>query len=367
MKPDLLLQNADFVQCLAHSLVTNASHAEDVMQETWMAALNQDPAESYLKPWLATVVKNISIKFLRSEKRRSKHEREAAVTLASAKKGGLSASENYDRKVIRSRLMKAVMELKQPYQQAIMLRYFDNLPPREIAKYLEMPVERVKAHLKRGLAQLRFKLDQNFNGDRKRWVLAILPFAGLTSMGEADAAVLTSRLSVESAAPAPLIKVMVAVSALLCLTIPLFSFFSTILSDPNENAGDPLVMASRWEDQDAMEAVRPGLDSKKEVERIAPLHPRVELTGRIITRAEEKGIENASVQVTLLSTAGGRVSFAETTAATGAFSVSIPVKTSAEISALQFTISCPGFRDMEKVIPFAARTGQHDCGRFFID
>src|SRR5690606_25812636 len=68
----------------------------------------------------------------------------------------------------------AVRELPEAQRDAVLLRYFDDLPPRAIAERLGVPVATVKTRLKRGLAALRERLDAE-HGDRRTWVAALLP------------------------------------------------------------------------------------------------------------------------------------------------------------------------------------------------
>ena len=74
----------------------------------------------------------------------------------------------------------------------ILLRYFHDLAPREIARREEIPVVTVKSRLRKGLALLRQKLIQHFEDDRtacgvallslgiENWKSAVLPSAILT-------------------------------------------------------------------------------------------------------------------------------------------------------------------------------------------
>lgn len=394
MKPDLLLQNADFVQCLAHSLVTNTNCADDVMQETWIAALKRSPGDHYVKPWLTRVVKNISIKFLRSETRRSRHEREAARIYATSKNRATSPAEQYDRKIIRSQLMKAVMDLKAPYRQAIMLRYFDNLPPREIADFLDMPVERVKAHLKRGLAQLRAKLDQTYKGDRKRWVLALLPFTGLAGLTEAQAAELGIRNASMSIAGnagvpgmAPAFKALIAASVLLCLTIPLFLVLSKGFSHPAPLQTGSLISADYREASDDPDADQAGLASMNEKVPLQPGVSGMKFSGTIVARQGEEVLNDASIRVTPLPDRSAFLTkmlpdgklldrnildteshaFRCDASETGDFSMLLPLGRREDVSALLFTISHPGYRDLERVIHLTKSKDEYDCGNFFLD
>ncbi len=61
----------------------------------------------------------------------------------------------------------------------ILLRYYENLPPRAVAETLGAPLETVKTRLHRGLEQLRGRLDAAHGESEENWRLAIAPLAGL--------------------------------------------------------------------------------------------------------------------------------------------------------------------------------------------
>jgi hypothetical protein len=69
-----------------------------------------------------------------------------------------------------------VLALEEPYRETVLLRYFENLPPRAIARRLAVPVETVRTRLKRALETLRARLDRDY-GARGAWSLALVPFA----------------------------------------------------------------------------------------------------------------------------------------------------------------------------------------------
>jgi len=75
------------------------------------------------------------------------------------------------------RVARAVRTLDEPYRTAILLRYFEDLPPPAIAARLGAPLETVRTRLRRGLALLRERLDRDHRGDRRRWSLLLLPLA----------------------------------------------------------------------------------------------------------------------------------------------------------------------------------------------
>ena len=60
-RPEELLAQSAWARRLAHSLVGEAAAADDVVQETWTAALERPPdGERPLRPWLARVIGNFA-------------------------------------------------------------------------------------------------------------------------------------------------------------------------------------------------------------------------------------------------------------------------------------------------------------------
>ena len=56
---DIYLQHAAWVRNLALELVRDASAADDLVQETWLAYLKTNPdSDRPLRPWFARVLRN---------------------------------------------------------------------------------------------------------------------------------------------------------------------------------------------------------------------------------------------------------------------------------------------------------------------
>lgn len=175
-----LLEHEDFVRGLAVNLV--GDEADDVVQETYAAAAANPPSRN-VRAWLGTVVRNFARRRARGEARRS--AREAAVARPV---DAPSAAEVREREATRHRVVTAVLALGEPYRQAVLLRYYEALPPREIARRLDVPVETVRTRLKRAHALLRARLDEEHDGDHRRWALLLLPLVrGARRSGAATA------------------------------------------------------------------------------------------------------------------------------------------------------------------------------------
>lgn len=171
-----LLHNADWVNRVARSLVYDRGLADDVAQETWLAALQAQPRQiRNPRGWLGGVARNISQGMLRSKARRDVRERAAAKPEAS-----FDSEEVTERAALQRRVADLVLELEEPFRSTLLLRFFDGLSPREVAQRMEVPVDTVYSRQHRALAQIRQKLDREF-GDRKTWGMLFLPLAQLVS------------------------------------------------------------------------------------------------------------------------------------------------------------------------------------------
>ena len=169
--PERLLADQSFLVSLARALVSDPGSAEDLVQDTTLAALRgAPPGESVSRSWLSRVMRNLAVNQRRRRSRRRQRERRVARSEVLP-----STVEFVQREEIRRKVVDAVMQLQEPYRSSILYRYAENLPPQEIARRLEVPVETVKTRLKRGLAKLKQLLDQGSDGTRKDWQLALLP------------------------------------------------------------------------------------------------------------------------------------------------------------------------------------------------
>jgi RNA polymerase sigma-70 factor (ECF subfamily) len=167
----LLLAHSEFLSGLASQLVRDASDAQDVVQETLLSAWKRPPVnDSSARGWFGKVARNHALQLFRSRSRRDVRER-----LAARSEGVPSTAEIVERENARHAVVEALLELHEPYRSVILLRYYEDLPPREVAARLGVPVETVRTRLKRGLALLRGELDRRYSTDRDRWLAALAP------------------------------------------------------------------------------------------------------------------------------------------------------------------------------------------------
>jgi len=171
--PEELLSHAGWIRGLARRLVADAFTADDVTQDTLLAALEHPPsADRPLRPWLARVLANVVRMRRRGEGRRATHEKRSARGEALP-----SPEELAERVGLERRVVDAVMALPEPYRAAVLLRYFEGLSSAEIARRQGIPAATIRWRLQRGLAALRVELDRDFGGDRRAWCAALLLLA----------------------------------------------------------------------------------------------------------------------------------------------------------------------------------------------
>jgi len=183
--PEALLQHASSIKRLARRLVGDADEAEDLVQDTWSAALAFRPAtDRSLRPWLATVLRN----FARRSQRRAaaRPVSDAEAVLGSAVDA--DPSDTCEGIEAARLLTEEVGRLPEPYRSALYLRYYQDLSPTDIARRLGLPPATVRSQLKRGLERLRERLDGRFDGNPGAWSVLLLPLTRSTSTAASFAA-----------------------------------------------------------------------------------------------------------------------------------------------------------------------------------
>src|SRR5688500_10960075 len=135
-----LLAHRSWVHALALRISRDAWDADDLEQETWAAVVARPPRDAGSpRGWLATVMRGLAHNLRRDATRRSARERAAAPREAVVSTDELAARADAEQIVIR-----AVLALEEPYRSVVLLRFFEDLPPRKIAARLQVPVETVR-------------------------------------------------------------------------------------------------------------------------------------------------------------------------------------------------------------------------------
>lgn len=171
---DELLRHSEWLGALARRLVRDGASAEDLVQETWLAALRRGPELGEdLRPWLARVVRNAARQRARSE--RARHERERAATSEPA--DWPSSGELVSRLEIRRELIDAVLALDEPLRSTVILHFFEGRSSAQIARAAGVPQSTVRWRVQRALELLRGELDARHGDERRAWLALALPLA----------------------------------------------------------------------------------------------------------------------------------------------------------------------------------------------
>jgi RNA polymerase sigma-70 factor (ECF subfamily) len=170
--PEVLLHEHAWLRRLARTLAADPASADDLVQDTWVAALERPPRASGadLRAWLAAVARN----FARGGSRRGANAkaRERAVARPETLP---SVAESVERVAAQRELVDAVLALAPLERDLVVLRYFEDLPPRAIAARLGLSGATVRSRLSRALAELRGRLDRRFEGGRDAWAALLVP------------------------------------------------------------------------------------------------------------------------------------------------------------------------------------------------
>jgi RNA polymerase sigma factor (sigma-70 family) len=168
-----LLEHAAWLRRLAASLVADPARADDLVQETWLAALRRPPAEDVApQRWLARVVRNMARNRARTETRRGERERLQSAEEPAHAPDSIAAEAEAQRL-----LAEAVVELDEPLRAVVVLRYFRGLDSNAAARELGVPAGTVRWRTAKALEELRARLDRRFGGERKAWVALLAPLA----------------------------------------------------------------------------------------------------------------------------------------------------------------------------------------------
>jgi RNA polymerase sigma-70 factor (ECF subfamily) len=168
-----LLEHVGWLRSLARGLVADTHAADDVVQQTLLAALEHPPrAQVPLRSWLAAVARNFVREDRRSQLRRS--EREARAARSEACAGPDRASEQIE---LARLLLTELDALGEPWRSVVVARYLEGEPPRVIAARMGVPLKTVKNRLARALELLRERLDRRHGGERSAWLVVLTPLA----------------------------------------------------------------------------------------------------------------------------------------------------------------------------------------------
>lgn len=165
-----LLQNLDWVRGVARA-VAGEAEADDLAQEVWLKTAERPPQQAATaRAWLGRVLRNAHAARRRTDARRRQREEFAAVGADAATME--SPDEIVARAEAQRRLVEALFQLDSGSRQILILRYFQQWTPAQIASSLGEPAGTVRARLSRSLARLRQRLGRDLGRTEANLLIA---------------------------------------------------------------------------------------------------------------------------------------------------------------------------------------------------
>lgn len=159
----LILSQQHYIYSIAMSVLKNPDDAADLTQEAFIRlfrALPQYNGESRFTTWLYRLVVNLG----RDELRRRGRQVPIAPAPADEEQDHVTSIADDDRwsdpelaldsQELRAQVREALNQLEEHYRLVLTLYYFDDMKYTDIAEILNIPLNTVKSHIRRGKERL---------------------------------------------------------------------------------------------------------------------------------------------------------------------------------------------------------------------
>ncbi len=176
--PEILLKQTDWLRFLARQLVRGQDDQDDLVQETYLLTLRRPPEDANrLSAFMTQVMRRLAIRRGQRESQRPYLE-----SLAVLKEVEASPQELVERLTIQRDLVDGLLGISDSHRDVLILRFYEDLGPTEIAARLEIPLATAKSKLQRGIIELRQIMTSKY-GDQEQLNRSLAPIAVLASLG----------------------------------------------------------------------------------------------------------------------------------------------------------------------------------------
>ena len=147
---------------LAHRVLRDERHAEDAVQEAflavWRTAASFRAERAKASTWILTLVHRRAVDLVRREERRAVEPLTEDTELAQTTEGTEEAAWL---RFERERVQSALKQLPDTQREALELAYYGGFSQSELAERLGVPLGTIKSRMFAGLARLREILDDS--------------------------------------------------------------------------------------------------------------------------------------------------------------------------------------------------------------
>lgn len=160
----LIVGQQQYVYSIAMSVLKNPDDAADLTQEAFirlLRALGQYNGESRFTTWLYRLVVNLGRDELRRRGRQvpifaptTDEDETDQVTGVADLDRWTDPAQALDARELRDQVRHALDQLEEHYRLVLTLYYFDDLKYTDIAEIMDMPLNTVKSHIRRGKERL---------------------------------------------------------------------------------------------------------------------------------------------------------------------------------------------------------------------
>jgi len=173
-RPESLIAEQDWVRPLVQRLVRDEASAADVLQSTWLREMRHPPRAERGSPswraWFVRVARNLAAR----DGQRASARRERELRAARGEQLP-SMHEIAEREELRAKIVAHVLALPEPYRSTLVLRYYEGLEPRAIARAQGVNGSTARNRIARGLGLLRERMERERGKDWISSCLAVLP------------------------------------------------------------------------------------------------------------------------------------------------------------------------------------------------